>query len=870
MKKVLFILATVICMFLCVNVHAEDNVMKISMGGTVKQAKEIGSGKGISFTLPELDEADYYIYAIELAVFEKQDGESQWHIYQDDNGEETKKQYIESPDSLNFNVDFGDLSAYREKAKYKIAYRYYVRSIHDMSKIIIAGENEKDGWRLIGEETPSEATSSGFTFYKNANPTMYIESFSYRYHAIDGLMTNDCNPSELGTTYFPADAFANGLAVQMTANDFDTEDVLTVSYVLKDALTGETVASGAMPYDMKIKTEHESDCFRLQLVVSDNFGGSTASEWMTFMIDREQAQVISKFYDGGYTLKGRNLFSDFYVTDDHNEAMTDGRVYAKIFRDGAYIETVELEKRPDGVFRLDKTGMADGVYTAEILMFDKAGNQSADTFLQTLDSTAPELKFVTHEENPDATYYSTWMNESKNIIVGANDRLAGIKRCYIYLQGKTDYSITYGAPSPEKTITRHVTEKETGKLRYSGYVYDDAKTIDKTNNTYNSGSTGNYRYFSKYVWLDKTDPTVTDSHDDDKWYEVPYTVTASFYDYPSVSGKADASGVKDKLYAITDTNEIPDVWNIYSDGVTFTEGGVYYLHFKSVDYAVNETITTKRIRVNTKLQMVGTVRPTEEYKHTIYYSTPGFYVVKNTAYNTKYHFEVREKDLDDTIKTSVKLISRDDAGVYAEVDSECVPNGENQRDVVFNISYLDNEGNQLPDGVYDMLITLTEVKGDGEGVQTYTNMQGCEVVIKRNAPPEPIISTDSGQVTITYPEEPLSGSLNSSVIKSHYKKQFKILKDGELSTNVYKTYTGAFDADNFTVTALDTDIAGNTSVATKRIYGNDDLGDSSTEDILTEGNTTTVEESRAANVYYIGIRREKESGINTDVFDFIK
>ena len=100
MKKVLFILTTVICMFFCISVHAEGNVMKISMDGTVKQAKEIGGGKGISFTLPELDEADYYIYAIELAVFEKQDGESQWHIYQDDNGEETKKQYIESPDII--------------------------------------------------------------------------------------------------------------------------------------------------------------------------------------------------------------------------------------------------------------------------------------------------------------------------------------------------------------------------------------------------------------------------------------------------------------------------------------------------------------------------------------------------------------------------------------------------------------------------------------------------------------------------------------------------------------------------------------------------------------------------------------------------
>ena len=40
--------------------------------------------------------------------------------------------------------------------------------------------------------------------------------------------------------------------------------------------------------------------------------------------------------------------------------------------------------------------------------------------------------------------------------------------------------------------------------------------------------------------------------------------------------------------------------------------------------------------------------------------------------------------------------------------------------------------------------------------------------------------------------------------------------------------------------------------------------------ILTSGNTITVEESRAADVYYIGIRRDKKSGINNSVFDFLE
>ena len=42
------------------------------------------------------------------------------------------------------------------------------------------------------------------------------------------------------------------------------------------------------------------------------------------------------------------------------------------------------------------------------------------------------------------------------------------------------------------------------------------------------------------------------------------------------------------------------------------------------------------------------------------------------------------------------------------------------------------------------------------------------------------------------------------------------------------------------------------------------------DDILTGGNTITVEESRIADVYYIGIRRDKKSGIDNSVFDYIE
>ena len=151
MKKIIAFVAGVILSLMCLTCYAETNgAVKISFGGDVKEAKEVADGKGVSFSLPELADNDFYIYAIELAVFEKQNGETSWHIYTDENGNETKKKYIESPQSLNFNVSFGDVSGYREKAKYKIAYRYYVKSRSDSSKLTIAGEDVKDGWRIVG------------------------------------------------------------------------------------------------------------------------------------------------------------------------------------------------------------------------------------------------------------------------------------------------------------------------------------------------------------------------------------------------------------------------------------------------------------------------------------------------------------------------------------------------------------------------------------------------------------------------------------------------------------------------------------------------------------------------------------------------
>ena len=101
-----------------------------------------------------------------------------------------------------------------------------------------------------------------------------------------------------------------------------------------------------------------------------------------------------------------------------------------------------------------------------------------------------------------------------------------------------------------------------------------------------------------------------------------------------------------------------------------------------------------------------------------------------------------------------------------------------------------------------------------------------------------------------------------------YQRQYKIVKDGR-DVCGYITYTDGFPTDDMTVTALYTDVAGNTSVATKRIFKTGTGAGGSGIDVTVEGSNAAVEESRAGNVYYIGTRREKQKGINSDIFNFI-
>lgn len=859
MFKKIFVLISAVFL-LSANVNAAD-VMKIAMNGEVKPAKEIGTGKGIAFTLPELEDDEYYTNSIELAVFEKQYGENEWKMYLDDEDEESKKILISEPDSLNIQANFGQTSDYRNKAKYKLAYRYHAQSVSDESIIMVAGEDKKEGWRLVGENDGITPTSDGFSFYKNANPILSVESLTYKVHTKDGLKDTTCNVNNLSNTLLPEDAFINGVKVNLTASDFDAEDILTAQYTLRDKNTGNDIVYGALPADNRIVANTTEKNMQLLITVSDNFGASVTSDWIDITLDIVYPEVTKEFDDGGFFLRGKTLFSDFII-EDNGSLMTDGSVYADIYLGDTLLKGAELENIKNGTYRLDENNMADGMYRVELKIFDKSGNEINYTFTQKLDNTAPEAVFLTPDEDSEATLYSTWMNVSKKVVISASDHSAGLRK---YTLNENIESIE-GVPF-EFVIKEPVSTSKTGKLEYIGYIYDNAKEIDRQNNKYKADSSGNSVSFSKEVWLDKTSPIVTTNIGTDEWDSVPKSVFGTFRDLPSDSGVEDASGIKERYYCITDGEAVTGEWLEYITPFDINEGGVFYVHFKAIDNAGNEEVFTHKAKLNTVSEILSGVVPTDSSMHTIYYSNGVMHVVKNTAYSTKYHFTISDDDINDTIVVNIKLVNRDNSAVFANARAEKAPTGEIIRDIEFNMQYLDGERNKLPDGVYNMYVNVTERKSDGDMLDTHTMVIGCTVVIKRSVPPVPVISVIGDSVSIEYPDEPIADSLNTPEIRALCKKQYKAVKTGE-TDSAYVDYAGSFPADDMTVTAVYTDIAGNISVAEKRIYGDDD--ESGGIDITTEGNNVTVEESRIADTYFIGIRREKQSGILADIFEFME
>ena len=738
MKRIA-IIATVIFISLFISgAKAENECFKISQDGEVKHAKEIGSGYGISFTLPEFDSDEYYLTAVEIAVFQKGEADEHYSIYKDKKGNESKRKVINNPKSYNFQIEFGDIADYDKNTKYKLAYRYYATSIYDLSHTVIAGEDVKDGWRIVGEDNSIIPTDTGFSFYVNSAPGVSLTRVEYIVHQAEGDRPKRLGAGFLDSTILPGDAFTNGIKLIYGVSECDDEDTVSVTYTLLDAQTGSTISGGGIENAGKIYADVDCDTVNLVLRATDSFGAFSDSETYTITLDRTMPEVVSEFDDKGFYVKGLELFSDFEMNKDLQT------VTAEICKGTEVISVLSLEQYTNGKYRLCETMSEDGEYFVKLYLEDFAGNMSAHTFTQKLDAQKPVCYVLTEEDDSSSTVYDEWTNESKKIIIDETDAASGIARHKLKLNSSLLLDERLDEVRNSNRFVWDVSESATGYLNYSVYVYDNAKTKNKTNNTVNTGGIGNYCIISKNVLIDKTNPVIAINHTDNRWYEAGYSVSAVFDDLPSKEGANDVSEIKGKYYAVLTRNVLPNEWSVYTGPIEFNTSGVYYIHFKAEDNAGNISISSARVRINSSAEILSAVTHVDSYLHTIFYSESGFYVVKNTAYNTKYHFKLLDKDISDKEKVSIKLVSLDDSDKYAEASVNSVSNGTQTRDVEFNLKYFDSEKTKLPDGVYEMLITITEIKESGEEITTIRDRKCCEVVIKRNSPPTPIITVSEG------------------------------------------------------------------------------------------------------------------------------
>lgn len=864
----------------------DDSEFKIAMNGTVKSAKNIGTGHGISITLPNLNSTtanNYILRSIETAVFERKSGNSTWTIYKDKSGAESKKVILNDVTTRSINIDFGKPSDYRVGAKYKIAYRYYVSPINDTSQIVIVNQSIKDGWRLIGETNGTAATNNGFTFYVNQAPKAALNYAAFTVNTDTEIDTGGkriikYTPKQSAMNCFPDSVLQNKkIDINVTVSDND-DSGMGIGYYIFSAggnVLSKGILAGNVPagtYTYTISDNSIADGVYIKAYAYDNFGGNGMSEdTLEMYFDTEYPAVTDEFDTQGYSIKGNNIYSRFRINDDTSAVLSDGEVYYSVKKknsNGLYeavsgYSFMQIPNSAQGTYTVDVTAETEGDYEISLFMIDKSYNTATHSLYVTLDNTPPKTVFLTQAENKDVTLYQTWTNQIKKMIFNASDT-SGIRKCDVYLDNVIANTAKLNNIPKEHQFSYDVTASKQGKLTYVFYVYDNSRVIDKSKNTVNLSSSGNRTSVTKMVWIDKAAPSISIDIDETQWYQAPLSVPVTVSDT--------LSGIKTTEYAVMNSGEEPTEWTSFGGNtIGLNVGGTLYV--KAIDNAGNITIVHKKVNINSQAEIVKPITPAESSEYTIHTKTQNgtmpVYVISPTAYSTKWEFDVSDNDINDVISADITLINRDNANIFIEINSTKNAVNNILRHMEFTTKYVYSENTALPDGVYDMYISLDEIK-DGTVIHNslYRDKKIGEIVIKRSSPPAPIITVGKENITIDYPDETLAASLNSSYIKDLYKRQYKYVQNGTGSE--YKMYTDKIPTAKGELTALYTDCAGNISVSSKVIDTGGKLTKPTHPPISSDGDTALEEENRVANVFYIGIRRQKNSDINGSIFEFIK
>ncbi len=531
-------------------------------------------------------------------------------------------------------------------------------------------DNGDDTWSLQipdGNELPdgtydvdvSVEDTVGNTASDTTTDELVIDATAPTTPTVDPQTTNDTTPLITGTA------------------DSDDELTVIVNGVTYTEGDGNLIDNGDDTWSLQIPDENElpDGTYDVDVSVEDTIG-NTASDTTTDEVTIDATAPTTPTVTAQTTNDTTPLITGTADSDDELTVIVDGVTYTE--GDGNLIDngddTWSLQI-PDG------NELPDGTYDVEVTAEDTAGNTATDTTTDevTIDATPPMTPTVTAQTTNDTTPLITGTADS-------DDELIVIVNGVTYTEGDGNLidngddtwslQIPDGNELPDGTYDVDATVEDTVGNTASDITTDEL-TIDSaspTTPTVDPQTTND------------TTPLITGTADSDD----EITVTVNGVTYTEGDGNLTDNGDDTWSLQVPDGSELPD--------------GTY-----DVDVSVEDTvgntasdITTDELTIDSASPTTPTVDP-----QTTNDTTP---LITGTA------------DSDDELTVIVNGVT------YTEGDGNLTDNGDD----TWSLQIPD--GNELPDGTYDVDVSVEDNAGN-----TATDTTTDEVTIDATAPTTPTV-----------------------------------------------------------------------------------------------------------------------------------
>ena len=209
-------------------------------------------------------------------------------------------------------------------------------------------------------------------------------------------------------------------------------------------------------------------------------------------------------------------------------------------------------------FDIDKSGYY------EVTLFDEAGNSAKEILIiDKIDTDAPSIN-ISNSSNGE------WTNLPVTINATVTDNTTPI------FDASGEFTGNSGSGINTATVTSNG-----NTVDFSGGFTTSVTTSPTTFTFYAEDNVGNSTTYEFTVNnIDTNNPMVATTNNNFNWqisnFEVPLTFTDS------------ESGIAHEQFAVTTSETTPGSYTTYSSPISFTTNGIFYLHYKAVDFAGNE------------------------------------------------------------------------------------------------------------------------------------------------------------------------------------------------------------------------------------------------------------------------------------------